>query len=70
MLNNHIAAYFRYTLIEPPDQTWGRPGPNNTFNGMIGQLQREVMKSFLYCCSQTIHLLSIIILNIFLSDSY
>ncbi|XP_060603081.1 glutamate receptor ionotropic, kainate glr-3-like [Ruditapes philippinarum] len=32
---------FTYTLTEPPDQTWGRPGPNNTFNGMIGQLQRE-----------------------------
>lgn len=32
---------FTYKITEPPDQTWGVPGPDLQFNGMIGQLQRE-----------------------------
>lgn len=35
-------CHLRYNLTEPPDGKWGSPGSNLEFNGMIGQLQREV----------------------------
>ena len=41
-----IVYIFRYELIEPPDKKWGSFDSNLTFNGMIGQLQREVIMFF------------------------
>ena len=42
-LNKAVSVIiFRYELTEPEDKKWGTPDANLTFNGMIGQLQREV----------------------------
>ncbi|XP_066982154.1 probable glutamate receptor [Macrobrachium rosenbergii] len=32
---------FRYELLQPPDRVWGVAGPNGSWTGMLGMLQRE-----------------------------
>lgn len=32
----------RFDFVRPPTRAWGRIYPNGTWNGMLGQLQRQV----------------------------
>ena len=32
---------FSYTLTQPPDGQWGALKPDNTWNGMVGMLERN-----------------------------
>ena len=51
-LSNYDHYFPRYDIVEPEDQKWGSLDSDNpkVFNGMIGQLQREVC-DFVYACT-------------------
>lgn len=36
---------YRYNVVSPADGSWGSQGPNGTWSGMVGQVNRQVRSS-------------------------